>query len=63
MGGSMRATRVDRVADVIGQVEVDCGLALVAFSDGRVHATERTLRLARERLNRAIATLRTRGSR
>ncbi len=55
--------RLDRVATDIEQVEVDCGLALAVFAGGRVHDTERTLRVARDRLTRAISTLKRRGAR
>lgn len=55
--------RLDRVASDIEQVEVDCGLALGVFAGGRVHDTERALRIARDRLTRAINTLKRRGAR
>jgi hypothetical protein len=57
-----RSQRLDRVACDIEQVEVDCGLALGVFAGGRVHETERSLRIARDRLTRAITTLKRRGS-
>ena len=57
------AQRLDRVACDIEQVEVDCGLALAVFAGGRVHDTERALRVARDRLSRAINTLKRRGAR
>lgn len=63
MSGSARSVRLDRVSDAVAQVEVDCALALVAFSDGRLLTTVRSLRSARDRLNRAIVTLNTRGVR
>lgn len=63
MAGSARAVRIDRVGDTIAQIEVDCALALSAFGDGRLLTTVRSLRIARDRLNRAIVTLNTRGVR
>ena len=63
MAGFARAVRVDRVADTIAQIEVDCALALTAFSDGNVLMVVRHLRVARGRLNRAIVTLNSGGAR